>query len=274
MAKKLKAQKPPLSALDNAIYLGAIVFFMAVFSLALYSLAQIPSVIAFRDEAVVGIAGGSAILLLALPWYMFCAMVPTVVLSFMMSNRQPIVGNRRFKPKFGQPVIQVYPLFSRELRESLPAARRVRFKRTAVILLVIFLVLAALIPFGIYQRATLDRDDVISEFGVRNQIKNSFAVEDADEILIRIEVSGGRRGAHRTYLSMTLVFGDEEYKFSPSAFHEMSTTEALRYMIRLKELAPDKVEISRTDRMERLLRDYDYSAAEIALIYELFEYNR
>ena len=274
MAKKLKAQKPPLSALDNAIYLGAIVFFMAVFSLALYSLAQIPSIIAFRDEAVVGIAGGSAILLLALPWYMFSAMVPTVVLALMMSNRQPIVGNRRFKPKFGQPVIKVYPLFSRELRESLPTARRVGFVRTAVILLVIFLVLAALIPFGIYQRATLDRDDVISEFGVRNQVKNSFAVEDADEILIRIEVSGGRRGSHRTYLSMTLVFGDEEYKFTPSAFHEMSTTEALRYMIRLKELAPDKVEISRTDRMERVLREHDYSAAEIALIDELFEYNR
>jgi hypothetical protein len=73
---------------------------------------------------------------------------------------------------------------------------------------------------------------------------------------------------------MTLVFGDEEYKFTPSAFHEMSTTEALRYMIRLKELAPDKVEISRTDRMERLLREHDYSAAEIALIYELFEYNQ
>jgi hypothetical protein len=272
MARKLKAQKPPLSALDNAIYLGAIVFFMAVFSLALYSLAQIPSVIAFRDEAVVGIAGGSAILLLALPWYMFSAMVPPVVLSIMMSNRQPIVGNRRFKPKFGQPVIKVYPLFSRELRESLPAARRVGFVRTAVILLVIFLVLAALIPFGIYQRATLDRDDVISEFGVRNQVKNSFAVEDADDILIRIEVSGRR--SHRTYLSMTLVFGDEEYKFTPSAFHKMSTAEALRYMIRLKELAPDKVEISRTDRMERLLRDYDYSAAEIALIYELFEYNQ
>lgn len=274
MARKLKAQKPPLSAVDKCLYLGGILFFFLLFSLIFYLLIQIPGAIALRNGNLIAVAGGSVMVFLAMPFYIFSTMTPTIILALMMGNRQPILGNKRFKPKFGQPVIKSHPLFSRAFRESLTAANRKTVKRTFTIIAIVAAATLLLTPFGIYPRAELDDSNILTKFDFRNQISESVSVEDADKIKIYIGLSGGRRSSHRAYLAIDLVFGKEEYTFTTGAFRNLTTEDALTYMIYLKGLIPEeKCEISRIDRMARLLDDCNYSPAETALVYELFEYN-
>jgi len=275
MARKVKAQKPPLSTIDKVIYLGTCAFFVLVSLSLMFFLLSRPSAFAFADEAVVAMARQTGTGAFCLPFLLFLGLAPTFFLSLMMENRQPIVGNKKFKPKPNERLKKVYPLFSRAFRENLSDDTRRLIKRSILISVTILLLLAALIPFGIFRRATIDGDYVIRKFGVLNQVTQTYAARDADDILVHIEYYDDPKSYSRTYyFAISLVFGDEKYTFARSEFDEMNTEEALQYMIALKNLAPDRVTIEHTDRMERLLRERDYTGEEIALIYELFEYNK
>jgi hypothetical protein len=100
------------------------------------------------------------------------------------------------------------------------------------------------------------------------------SAEDAQKIKIIISKGGGRRSVPNRRIGLLFDFGDQSrYSFGLHSFEKMDTVEALEYLIYLKSLYRDKIEIGNTDDMPYLLRDRKYTGREKELVYELFDYH-
>ncbi len=273
MSKKLKAKKPPLSALDNGIYacLTILPTFLALAGLWVLS-DTFPSVFAFRDPSVIAISK-EYMLFAYLPFMLVLALAPPFIFGFAWNRKQPIFGNKKFKPKWGEPIIKVHPVFSENFRRELTEAKRIKTKRTVMIFVTALLLGVIISLFGLFPRSTLDEHNIITDFNCFDQVTGTRRIEDANAVDICIFRSSGHRSSGRAYLAMKFIFEDGEFSFTLNDFRNMNTEQALRYMLSLKSLfSKEEYRIKRIHNMERLLNDHDYSPTEIALIYELFEY--
>ena len=137
MARKIKTPKVPLSGLDKFIYimLWLVGFFSGIVILALGGTA-LPETVAFSDPSVVAYHG-MAFFFCEIPIAGYISLTLMILVAYGWDRKQPIFGNKRFKPKSGQPVIKTFPLFSKEFRDSLSDKQKKRIKRTATVLLIL-----------------------------------------------------------------------------------------------------------------------------------------
>ena len=70
---------------------------------------------------------------------------------------------------------------------------------------------------------------------------------------------------------IAFMFAKKEYHFSLDEFEHMTTTEALEQMLYLKSLFDGRYELQGEKWLDRLIAEQDLSAAETALVYELFD---
>ncbi len=270
---KRKFKKAPLSFIDKAIYV-ILIFLGVVLAFVLFALfgIYIPIKMSYSDVNVVAIVNSSATIW-AMPFSLLGSMVFVVLGYFGLKNKQPIFGNKKIKPSYFESTIKTYPLFSKGFRENLTvsAARKIRI--TAISILIAIVVSAFMIPFGFYPRTVLDKDNNIITYNTFNKETKRINISDSQKNVINISYSNGRRSGPRWGIQMIFVFDNEEYTVGLGAFDKMSTSEALRYMIDLKNnLGEGNYTITNTNRMEDLLTQNGYSDEEKALIYELFEY--
>lgn len=272
--RKHKPQSPPLSALDNFMYVMLVIIHLALmFAVAVLFGFSIPSAFAYADDRVVAF-NNIAALLLTLPLDFFL-MISGIILSALGTQmRQPLFGNKKFKSKNDIPIKTVYPLFSKDYWKRMKRSHRSLLKTATSIYVVIFLICAAFIPFGICPRYTLDRENTVKEYNVFNSHTDSRNIENADKMVINI--SKRDRGIHSFQSSyqvqIAFVFEDDEYGFELGNFEKLDRKEALEYMIYLKSFFDGKYEITNIDRLYSLLDDNNYTAEEEKLIYELYEY--
>ena len=274
MARKIKTPKVPLSGLDKFIYimLWLVGFFSGIVILALGGTA-LPETVAFSDPSVLAYHG-MAFFFCAIPIAGYISLTLMILVTYGWDRKQPIFGNKRFKPKFGQPVIKTFPLFSKEFRDSLSDKQKKRIKRTATVLLILLVVCAAILPFGIYPRSVLDNQNHFKHYNSFNQLTDEVTVEEANRLILEIDYSRGHRGSSPSWgIQLTFEYEHRDYSLTLGGFGNMEREDVLRHMLLLKRyFSDDQYEILHIDRMEKLVDYQDFTDAELKLVYDLFDY--
>ena len=274
MARKIKTPKVPLSGLDKFIYvmLWLVGFFSGVVVLA-FSGTTLPETVVFSDPTVVAYHG-MTFFFCAIPIAGYISLTLMILVAYGWDRKQPIFGNKKFKPKFGQPVIKTFPLFSKEFRDSLNEKQKKRIKRIATILLILFVICAAILPFGIYPRSVLDNQNHFKHYNSFNQLTDEVTVEEADRLILEIDYSSGHRGHSPSWgIELTFEYEHRDYKLTLGGFGDMERADVLRHMLLLKRyFSEDPYEIVNIKDMERLVDYQDFTDAELKLVYDLFDY--
>jgi len=266
MARKIKMPKMPLSTLDKLIYcliflLGCLLPIFLMLSLGV----TLPQKLAFRDPSIVASDSVAALLTSALLSLALAA--PCALAMYGFQAKQPIFGNKKFKPKTFTPILKTFPIFSKEFRNSLTDKTKRKLKRIAVIVTACILITALAYTFCLYPRNVLDQKNNILTYNSFNQITRVDSIESAQKLIIRIT-----RGRHRTYgISLDFVFEDESYSFGFNNFAEFTTQEKLEYMLYLKEHFRGRYEFANANRIDNLLSYANFTDTEADLIYQLFD---
>ena len=267
-----KARKPPLSKLDVFLYALVILLGMALcFTVLILFIKVIPTAIAFSRPDVVAFMSGIATVLCPFPIFVAIMLLTIIPAAQGLEKKQPIFGNKSFKPRFGSAVINVFPLFSRDFRDKVYPRVRRKVRRYCLIAGMVLLISILLLPFGLYQGKALSRDGTLRTYNVFGQVSHSSSIDEAEQMVIRIT---GRRGRHNSpAVAIRYVCQGQTYQFPTGAFDEENHSATLAYMIRLKEQRDGRYEVETNwDRLERFLDLENFTDEERALICELFDY--
>ncbi|MBQ8351171.1 MAG: hypothetical protein IJY20_03895 [Clostridia bacterium] len=187
--------------------------------------------------------------------------------------RQPIFGNRQHVSKPFVHELIVYPLCSRAFWQSLSVESRKKAKRITIVLLSLFLVFAALVPFGIHPRETIDSSYAFSTYNAFDQRTHHASIEEAQTLLIDTQKTNR---SVRRYILLSVVFVDKTYTVSLSSFGKEERADSLRVMLTWKAMLDDGrcQVIAKREDVDWMLMHEHYTQEEIDLIYDLLDYER
>lgn len=271
LKRKLRAKKPPLSLLDRLIYY--VLIFIGTLSgvLIIFIFGDvIPTKVAFLDSSVV--ASRNIYVLFPSVFLAFSVSMPIVIISSEgLRLKQPIFGNKKFKPKVLEPTLKVYPIFTKDFRENLTKENKIKIKKTAKLLMIFIIVSILIFSLCIFQRNVITDENNFISYNMFNSVKDTYNIDEAEKLIIDIT-----RGKNPQYvIDITFVFENHKHSYVLGSFYEMDTEDALEYMIYLKGFMKDgRYEVRNADKMYYLLFGNSYTATETSLIYELFDYNR
>ena len=271
MASKIKsrAKKLPLSTMDKLIYYFIyLMAFILLFSY-LYFISFISEKVAYSDVDIIAFNNGF-IYLSSLPLILLLTSSVVVIVTLGLKNKQPIFGNKKYKAKYNEYTIKVYPVFSDGFKDRYIKKNKKQVKVIVKTFLSILLVSILILPFGVCSREVITKDNQFFSINSFNRISHSCDVEDFDKLVINVNISSGKS---RNYeINLEFISSEKIYIFSPHNFSKMSVEDALIYMINLKSLFKEnKYEIKNADRLHFLMLQNDYTNNEKALIYELFD---
>lgn len=276
MAKKKRKGnhklKAPLSAADKLIYFCITVLGIAVaFFGFVYFGIKLPNDIAYREGTVIACLNNGA-MLGALPVTLFNILISVISADRGIKSRRPIFGNKSFKPKFGQPNIKTYPLFSKEFRDDLSPQKKAFVRRLCLELAAVFLVTLCIMVHGLFSRVTLDSGNMIKKYGVFNNTVAERQVSDANRLVLEITRFTPRRGRPVYGIRIGFDYGDIIYEFSLADFDHMEREETLMCMVHLKSLFSDgEYVLVNADCVDLLKHNEDYTDREAALADILFD---
>ncbi len=272
--RKIKngAKKPPLSLLDMIIYVF-IIFSGAILGIAVFYFLGVlfPRSIAFADDTVVASSGIAAVIC-AIPLFLLTFFIIAVPSGKGIDNKQPIFGNKCFKPSKLTPVIKTYPLFSKEFKKNLSSATKRYIRKTTKICIIIFMICSLIYILGICPRTVLDKNNNFTTYNVFNKETHGCNITYAENLVIDIYRNRHLRGRDSWGIRLKFSCADKIHEFKLGAFYEMNTEETLNYMLYLKSLMSDRYETTNIDRMEDLMRYKNFTTEETQLVYELFDY--
>lgn len=270
MASKIKsrAKKPPLSFADKLLYY--FLYFLAFILplLYFYCISFIAEKVAYSDVDVIAF-NNDFIYLASLPLILLLTCSAVVIATIGLKDKQPIFGNKKYKAKYNEYTIKVYPIFSGEFKKHYINKNKKQVKVIAKIFLSLLFVFLLILPFGICPREVISKDNQFFTVNSFNRISHRCDVEDFDKLVINVNMSGKNRNY---VIDLDFISSDKTYTFSPDDFSEMSMEDALIYMLKLKSVFIDnEYEIKNADRLHFLMLQNDYTNNEKALIYELFD---
>lgn len=272
--RKIKngAKKPPLSLLDMTIYVF-IIFSGASLGIAVFYFLGFlfPRSIAFADDTVVA-SSGIAALICAIPLSLMTFFIIAVASGEGVNNKQPIFGNKRFKPSRLTPVIKTYPLFSKEFKKNLSSSTKRDIRKTIKICIIIFMICSLIYIPSICPRTVLDKNNNFTTYNVFNKATHNCTITDAENLIIDIYHNINYRSDDTWGIQLEFSCADKTHQFNLGSFYEMNIEETLNYMLYLKSLMSDRYEITNIDRMGKLIWDRGFSEKETQLVYELFDY--
>lgn len=270
---KRRVKRMPLSSLDKTIYFFCIIFLLAVFALLMYLFGVcIPTLIAMKDDSVIAFNNRTG-LFCAMPLLMIFTFTGMMIISMLWDNKIPIFGNKKYKPKWSEKVLEMPALFSEEFKGSIKPKTKKVIKYIAIGLLIAMFVSVIVLLLGLCPRHVITKDDRLICYDSFNSVKITENIEDGDKLVLNISYSRSRHGSRHWSIQMKFCFDDEKYTYSPNCFANMSTEQALEHMIYLKSLYEGRYEITNIERMDDLIYDKKYEGRERALVYELFDYS-
>lgn len=273
MARKIKTPTVPLSGLDKFIYVILALLWVAFCIATVFVVGiAIPQALAFSDATVVAKEGAWGVVC-SLPMAFWGTLPLMIALGHAWKIKQPIFGNKKFKAQFGKPVIKHIPLFSPEFRKNLQADQKKYIKKTLISFVIVFIVCALIIPFGLFPRKVLDTSNHLRHYNCLNQMTDERRIEDAEKLIIYISYSNGLRTTPKWGICLAFKFEDCKYSFTLGSFNDMEREDVLRYMLKLKGcFSRDRYEIVNVEDMEDLVIYRHFSDAELKLVYDLFDY--
>ncbi len=268
---RTKAKKPPLSKVDGILYGVAILLSMTLtVAVPIVAMFVIPEAIATSRFGVIAVELQAAALFCPLPLFLTFSMVTLIPVVYGLNARQPIFGNKSFKPRFGDSVIRVFPLVSKDYWEQIYPRFRKRVRRYVLAAGIVMLVSLAILPWGFCRVKTLSADGSLKTYDSFGQVTHESSVDEAEKMVISIASGGGKNGRYRVP-QLAYTCQGERYVLRPGSFCDTTRVEALSYMISLKERRGGRYECKGQDRVWEL-SDYEfYQPREMALVEELFE---
>jgi len=267
--RKIKVKKAPLSALDKFIYFSCIMLNIVLFGFIIWFFLSFSVNIAFLSEETVA-AEPETMVLCFMPLLAF-PIAFAVPIFKMINDKQPILGNKKFKPKWNDKIEKTYPLFTEDFKEYVWPQKRKKAIRYIVIVSILLIISIFVSLLALYPRTELDSNHNLYTYNSFNELTDQKNINDADKINISIG-KPPRSAKYRIVLSF--YFEDQtSYVFWIHSFDEMSTVETLEYMIQLKSLFKDKCYIKGADKIQYLLQDTIHTDKEKELLYKLFDYS-
>ena len=278
MARKAKKKIHPMPKLgwkDQLLYWSA----MLITGIGAFVLLLFPAY--YRDKladsnpfALSWATGEGSLHHLWLVFWLFLACI--LIITGFYQKRTPVFG--RSDIRYGPPAYpRVYPLFMKNKpkhwQSEKAKVRAVSRKRIIIsILVVTFLICASLYPLSLHGRFELLNDGTVVEFDSHNQEKTHYTINDIDDVILDTDKSsGGRYSSGSWYARVKITFSDgESCSFSVKGFAD-NWTDAIYAAQTLKEMYGSMLHIEGTEDLWKVVLDTDMTAAEEALLYQLFE---
>lgn len=268
-AKKYVHPMPPLGLRDQILYWCAMLLTGVGSLVLLFSSLDHCERVALSDERVVAYFNNHAGFMWLVIWlWIVCLLIAL----WPYRSRYPIFGNSRIK--YGPPAWpRVYPLLMKEKPKHWVSQRDMNRKKwkhsiIAAVLLVTLIPGLILSPRSAYPRTVLLRDGTVAKYDAQNR-EEHFNFSQITQVEVKVYRVNRRRGLDKK--SVKLVIHTEETSFSFTAFEFAGDwEESLRQMIKMKSLYGPLVMVEQDPDLDRVIRDYNLSKAEQALLYQLF----
>ncbi len=270
--RKIRAKKPPLSLLDRFLYIALFVSAcLLLYTVINFFTNVLPFIVSGNNELIIAVNNERVTILCSIPLIMFILIGFVCVLSCGYKSKQPIFGNKKFKPKAMEPTFRVYPIFSKEFRENLDESKKIKFKRIAKKFLVMLLISLLILTLGVFPRETLDTKNELISYNIFNIKTHNAKLEDAEKLVIDV-YRAVTKNSTVWLIELKFIFEDHTYNFYPYSFYEMSREESYAYMLELKGyFHKGNCEILHKERLSKMISDVDFTQQEINLIYKLFD---
>lgn len=206
-------------------------------------------------------------------WLFFACIL---IITVFYQNRTPVFG--RTDIRYGPPAYpRVYPLFMKNKpkhwQSEKAKAKAVSRRRIVISVLVVsFLICAALYPLSLFGRYELLNDGTVVVFDSHNRQETHYAISNIDEVLLdTYKTAGGRYSSGSWYARVEITFDDgENCSFSVMSFAD-NWTDAIHRAQILKRIYGDKLHIEGTEDLWKVVLDTDMTSTEEELLYQLFE---
>ena len=277
MGKKFKKRKkdtahrtPPLSKLDRAIYIIAMLLFGPLILGILIGWDELHERIAFRDPNVIAFKAG---IFAVFPFLLFLVGV-LIALACCYSSKRPIFGDKTIRYGDYPWKTDLFPLFGPQRKAVRRRASEQRFRtavrRIAAVALILSLLTASL---GVYRRTCLRDDRTIVTYNSLNQAGEPVSIpRGCDRITIKAEKFTYRSGAPSWYYGVIIYSADgKKYEFTSRDFN-CGHTDCIRQMLAIKALfSPGQITVEREDLLDDVIEHNGLDEAQSALLWRLFE---
>ncbi len=268
-AKKKVHAMPKLGFVDQMIYaLGYLVILAVLLGIIWLCFFWIEERMLAQPGAVAYEANGSVFLMF--PFYLSFLLSLFIPWYGLHQKRYPFFGKRGVK--YGPPAYpRTFPLFMKNKPQYWKSPSEARLRRKAVMTVVVLnLVLALLVPFSIFGRDMLYESGTVVEYSVFNNPKREYEPEDAEAVTLSISWhNGGRYGSGHWRLSLSIDYGDREYRFYNRSFSGPDWVDDLDAVLR--EFDPGVIQAldaERLDEFGRRLSEENY--ARLCAIFERY----
>lgn len=277
MAIKTKAKRPPLSALDKTLYAifglsGLVLPFVMIRVFGIW----LPSLIAFAYPDVIASRSTTAFAFSSV--LIFASILPFFLAIIFWEKRLPLLGNKKYKPKWSEKILHTPPLFSKQFFVQMSDKRKKWLKIGLIIVATLLLVHAIVLPFAFLKRTTVDVHGNIRQYDMLGRTTNELHIEDADLIVVIIDQERIRaRHASRIeyQLRVDYYFGEEQYRFDDEDFSHMNAEELFTYLSGLKATYGDTFTTKNAQYVDDLIsykKFYNQRAKQ--LLYQIFDLTR
>ena len=277
MAIKTKAKRPPLSALDKTLYAifglsGLVLPFVMIRVFGIW----LPSLIAFAYPDVIASRSTTAFAFSSV--LIFASILPFFLAIIFWEKRLPLLGNKKYKPKWSEKILHTPPLFSKQFFVQMSDERKKWLKIGLIIVAALLLVHAIVLPFAFLKRTTVDVHGNIRQYDMLGRTTNELHIEDADLIVVIIDQERIRaRHASRIeyQLRVDYYFGEEQYRFDDEDFSHMNAEELFTYLSGLKATYGDTFTTKNAQYVDDLIsykKFYNQRAKQ--LLYQIFDLTR
>ena len=225
MGKKTKRKdnkrhlRPPLSFLDKSIYFLCIVVSFLGTMLLLICFDDIQNIIAFSKAETIAYKS-SASSLFVLPFMTFLEISAIVVFIVGLESKKPIFGSKKYK--YGEYPYRedCFPLFCKKKYNLKKTPSRKKFVRQMTLLWCVGLFLCAcLIPFSLFGRNALYKDNRIEEINMLNLTGDTYTTDDFAHLTIKTQFVFRFRTANYWKYGITIEMKDgKDFSFSNQDF--------------------------------------------------------
>lgn len=257
--RKSKNSRPWLTKKDKTIYNVLIVLSMALPLLLaiLYLISK--ERIAYTVAGTI-VAANDARGLLVIPFWVFVIFCPFILLETLKTSRVPIFGNQKIKYVWGEE-----PIFAKKAR-PMPAAKKRRIVKTAVILCTVFVLLFTLAFPWLFTRTTITEDFRLHEYNAFNVETKDRPLAQSEAVSLKIFYEHPRNSAG--YWTLLFTVQPENMKFRLDGCvdldHMLDVLEALK-----AALPAENFTVKGAENASKLIADQDLTPEQAARLYAL-----
>ena len=211
--KKNKKRNHPLTALDKFIYyLGIAISIIGTFSFMIwFDIAK--NKIAFKDPQAIARSSDAGILF-AIPSLLLLIVSLLTLFTCGLTSKTPIFGSKKYS--YGEYFSDGYrpPILRRKKHNTQKRSSQRKFVLTLVsIWCAVFLLLTALVPFGLFQRKTLLQDNSIKRINVFGTVEKKYTPNDYSSLTLEAYKLRNKTHTHWAYDITIKMTDGKSYTF-------------------------------------------------------------